>query len=133
MTSKVKGRVLVVDDMDSWRKLIPSILPEYDVVAVGTYADAIRVIGSFDFDVAVLDIRLEDEDTWNVDGVSLMRYVREHRPHAGMVIFTGYLESVRQQLLIEYSPDQIISKNNFDNQDFREVIDRIVALHRPKA
>jgi CheY-like chemotaxis protein len=132
MTSKAKGRILVVDDMDSWRKLIPSILPEYDVVTVGTYADAVRVIESYDFDVAVLDIRLEDEDSWNVDGVSLMRHVREHKPHAGMVIFTGYLESVRQQLLIEYSPDQIISKNNFDNRDFREAIDRIVAFRGAK-
>ncbi len=132
MITQIKRRIIVVDDIPHWRKLLASILADYEVKVIAAYDEAIAAIDEFDFDVAILDIRLEDENVWNVDGIDLLAKIRSKKPHSSIVVLTGYRESARAQILLEHRPDLIIDKNTFDNASFREIIGRFANQNRDK-
>lgn len=127
-----RGCVLIVDDLPEWRKLLIRVLKdEHHVEAVGTYQDAVSAIETLDFDVAVLDVRLEEADMFSVEGIDLLRRIRERKPNAGIVILTGYPETVskadRGQVLKKYKPDGFVVKGeSFNNESFRAMIQSLV-------
>jgi len=121
-----RGKILIVDDLQRWRTLLTGILEkQYDITSVNNYSDAIDSIDSEDFDVAILDVRLEDSEILNVEGIDLLRKIREKNCHTGIVILTGYKKSVPQQAFQElkpYEPFYFMEKEMFNNTDFKEAI-----------
>jgi DNA-binding NtrC family response regulator len=65
---------------------------EFDVATASTYKEAKRKLISHRpaFDVAIIDIRLEDEDPDNEDGLRLLRDIQEYSPKTKSIILTGY-------------------------------------------
>jgi CheY-like chemotaxis protein len=122
VTTLNRKRILVVDDIPHWRKLLSSLLSDYEVEALATCDEAVKAIDQHGFDVAVLDLRLKDEDIWNVDGIALLKKIKREQPNTGVIILTGYRESARDQILREYKPNEIIHKETFDNTSFRETV-----------
>lgn len=122
-----KQKILVVDDLPHWRKLISNILIDYDVYVTETYDEAIKLIEQVEFDVAVLDIRLEDNSVWNVDGIDILKNIKEKQRNVRVIILTGYRESARDQILRDYQPHAIINKESFDNTDFKKTVQILAA------
>ncbi|MCL5952132.1 MAG: response regulator [Chloroflexi bacterium] len=132
MSREATGRILVVDDISYWRRLIPQVLRGYEVRVAATYEEALEAIECFEFDVAILDVRLRDEDPSNVDGIYVLRRVRERRQDASVVILTGHRKSLRDEALVGCEPYELVSKP-FENAAFRQMIERLVARSkRPK-
>jgi two-component system OmpR family response regulator len=79
-------RVLVVDDERSLTDLVSMALryEGWDVRAAGTGADAVQTVRRWRPDVVVLDVMLPD-----VDGVELMRRLREDVPHVPILFLTA--------------------------------------------
>ena len=121
-----KKRILIVDDMPHWRRLLSTLLAEYELETIDSYANAVLVIKNSKFDVAILDIRLDDENSFNVDGVDLLKKLRIQQPNIGIIILTGYRESVRDKVLREYKPNEILNKESFDNNEFREIVHKLM-------
>jgi len=121
-----KKRILVVDDIPYWRRLLAALLGEYELDILGSYKDAVIAIEQFQFDIAVLDLRLEDNNIFNIDGVDLLKKIKSNQPNTKIVILTGYRESVRDQILREYVPDEIFNKQVFDNNEFRATIRNLI-------
>ena len=72
---KQKRSVLIVDDQPNWRELFSELLgEEYEVTAVDSYAAALESLDAKDppFHLAVVDIRLDDGDSTNEDGLRLV-------------------------------------------------------------
>ncbi len=126
MTMLNKKRILVVDDIPYWRRLLAALLGEYELDILGSYKDAVIAIEQFQFDIAVLDLRLEDNNIFNIDGVDLLKKIKSNQPNTKIVILTGYRESVRDQILREYVPDEIFNKQVFDNNEFRATIRNLI-------
>ena len=119
-------RILVVDDIPHWRKLLSTLLKDYNLEIIDSYADAVNAIEQSEFSVVILDIRLEDQNIFNVDGVDLLKKIKREQPNTSIVILTGYRESIHDQILLEYGPRTIIDKGTFDNNEFRELIQELV-------
>ena len=130
MTEPVKKRILIVDDMPDWRKLLSNLLDNYEIKALATYKEAVDAIEQWEFDVAVLDIRLEDENIWNVDGIDLLEKIKEKHPMTSLIILTGYRQSARDSILLDYAPNEILDKETFDNTRFREIINNLAMISR---
>lgn len=79
-------KVLVVEDEPLLRSLIAANLEAdgFEVVAVGSAAEARKVVDNFDPDVALLDIELGSGPT----GVDLALILRSHLPAIGLVFLT---------------------------------------------
>ena len=77
----VKGRhLLVVDDDDRIRELLKAYLTRsgFRVTGAGGGAQARKLLGAVDFDLAVFDVMMPGED-----GFSLTGWLREQKPPAG--------------------------------------------------
>jgi DNA-binding NtrC family response regulator len=79
--------ILVMDDELSVAKGLEMVLTEegYEVDLAMTGHDALETFGKKEFDLLVADLRLPD-----IDGLEVIRAVRERRPQTGVVVITGY-------------------------------------------
>lgn len=80
-------RILVVDDDESIRKTLNAILKDegYTVDVAATACEAIQKTEETAYNVAFIDIRLPD-----MDGVELLKLMKETVPKTRKVILTGY-------------------------------------------
>lgn len=114
----------MVDDISYWRKLIPYVLDEFEVRVIESYDHAIEAIQTLDFEIAILDIRLDDKNLANVDGLLLLKEIRERKPKARVVLLTGYRKSIIEESLEKYRPFELVEKP-FENSSFRLLIRRL--------
>ncbi len=90
-------RVLMVEDQDDLRELIGSALRDYGV-AVTTAADGVAaqalIESDEEFDVVFTDVRMPN----GVCGVALAESIRETRPHARVILTSGFAPAQLPQL-----------------------------------
>ncbi len=81
------GRILVVDDEEIALKNLEYILKKagHEVVGTTSSVQALDWIKTEDFDVLLTDLRME-----KVDGLELLRAMKEHQPEAEVIIITAY-------------------------------------------
>jgi len=97
-----KGSILVVDDVPDMRMTLSGLLSDegYDVCSVSSRAEALQVMETEHFDVAVLDVRLDETDEDNREGLLLMHEIGAKDPNTAVIILTGYadIKMVREAL-----------------------------------
>lgn len=134
MYSRASRRILIVDDQENWRQALIELLSgeDYIVESLGCFDEAVRAIAAGEFDLIVLDIRLEDEDVFNVQGLELLRLAKNQEKAPKVVVLTGYPDSLRPGILEEFGADALILKvppsSKFDTERFkgqiRELLER---------
>lgn len=93
----------------------------YDVSCASSRAEALKLLAKERFHVAVVDVRLEEPDEDNQDGLLLMRDMRAHDPSMAVLILTGHGEvSMVQQAL---RPDEYGIPAAFDFLEKREILE----------
>jgi ActR/RegA family two-component response regulator/CHAT domain-containing protein len=120
-----KARVLIVEDQPNWRALFSDLLEdEYDVTSVGSYKDALEALKrDSPFRVAVVDIRLDDQDPSNEDGLRLL----EDLKGVTSVVVTGYPTVRTTKKALSLGAHDYIEKYPEDGKDFNaETFRRIV-------
>lgn len=80
------GRVLVVDDENSLRKVLSDLLRRrgYEAEAVATGTEAIELVRANQHDVAIIDLRLA-----YMSGLDVLREIRAVSPRTACIILTG--------------------------------------------
>jgi CheY-like chemotaxis protein len=86
------NRILVVDDLPDWRATLGGLLEDegYRVEAAGSSAEALRLLEGSDFDLVLVDVRLDDTDEKNTEGLDLAGRIGERWPAVKIVAITGY-------------------------------------------
>lgn len=92
-------RILVVDDEDTFRYFLKLNLQEqgYQVTDSADGQTALKIIKEQMFEVALIDLRLTD-----LDGLEIVRYLRQLAPQTSVIILTGFatldsaIEALRQ-------------------------------------
>lgn len=132
MEKKVTGRVLLLDDQQNWLRTIGRILQKegHEVVTTKSVSEAVTALSNSRFEVAVLDLRLVDDDVNNFEGISVLRFIEEQGIPTRAVILTGYpTEEVRRKACDVYGADAFLLKfpeTGFDVQSFkRQIVDLI--------
>lgn len=89
-----KGRVLIVDDLSDVRATLSGLLSDegYEVRSVSSRIEALEALDAERFHVAVLDVRLDETDEENQDGLLLMHEIREQDPSVAIIVLTGYAD-----------------------------------------
>ncbi len=96
--------ILVVDDVSDWRDmlagLIEDVYPKFKVVTASSIDEAKNQLTQHNFDLAILDVRLDESDESNTEGLVLMEFIRGHYTQLPVLIITGYpnLDTVRQAM-----------------------------------
>jgi CheY-like chemotaxis protein len=86
------GRVLVVDDLPDVRSTLSGLLSDsgYEVRSASSRDEALLLMDTERFHVAVLDVRLDESDEDNREGLLLMHDIRRKWPSTAVIILTGY-------------------------------------------
>lgn len=84
--------ILVVDDIKDWQKTLTGLLVDegYRVVAVGDRQSTLEVVKTNQFDLAVIDVRLDESDETNTMGLSLAEEIKSVQVGLPVIIITGY-------------------------------------------
>ena len=96
--------ILIVDDAPDWRDilsgLIGDVFPEIEVVTAASLDEAKALLPKYDFALAIIDIRLDESDENNIDGLTLAEFIRAHYAQIQPLIITGYanLKTVRRAM-----------------------------------
>lgn len=82
-----RTRILVIDDDESIRKILSTILGEegYIVDTAGNGEEAIAKSNASFYNLALIDVRLPD-----IEGIELLTRIRETMPRMRKIIITGY-------------------------------------------
>ena len=80
-------RVLLVDDELGFLDVLAKRMGKrgYAVTTAGSGAESIRVLRDHDFDVAVLDLKLED-----MDGIEVLQIMKKMVPELPVIMLTGH-------------------------------------------
>jgi DNA-binding NtrC family response regulator len=117
MSSKVK--ILIVDDESVVRQAFVRILSSDRCIveAVDNGADALQKMREQPFDVVLLDLKMP-----GMDGMTVLRTIKENWPESEVIIVTGYaaLQTAKESVALgafDYmakpvGPDEVISVTN---------------------
>lgn len=122
--------VLIVDDQPNWRGLFTDLLEnEYEIASVGSYEEALRAVDRDPpFRVAVVDIRLDDKDQSNEDGLRLIERINQRKLGTKIVIVTGYptirtaKKAFRDLNAFDYIEKYPEDGKGFDSKIFRKTV-----------
>ena len=100
--------ILVVDDAPDWRAILAGLIhdvhPGIEVVTAASLDEAKALLVQHDFDLAIIDIRLDESDEDNTEGLDLLEFICAHYPRTLSLVITSYasLDTVRRAM----HPDQ---------------------------
>ncbi|MBN1873936.1 MAG: response regulator [Anaerolineae bacterium] len=105
--SAYHGRVLVVDDFPDVRVTLSGLLSDegYQVRSASSRAEALHLLDAERFHVAILDVRLDESDAANHEGLQLMHEINEIDPTVAIILLTGYATVRMVQEALQPGPD----------------------------
>ncbi len=82
-----KGRILVIDDESIVRMSCSRALsPEgYEVKAAQSGVEALKILEEEFFDLVLMDLKMPD-----IDGIEVLKKIKEKWPQTEVIIITGY-------------------------------------------
>jgi DNA-binding NtrC family response regulator len=80
-------RVLLVDDEEGYVHVLANRLSKRNIVVTKSYTgkQAIQALRGQDFDVAVLDLKMED-----MDGIEVLKILKKMDPRLEVIMLTGH-------------------------------------------
>jgi signal transduction histidine kinase len=91
----LEKRVLVVDDVEVMAKTVAGILSAvgHSVSIAHSIEEARRLVDLHPFDVAILDIRLSDDNPVDTGGFAVADLIRRRNPDTRIVYHSGYIST----------------------------------------
>jgi len=129
---KHKPEVLIVEDTKHWQEIFVEIMISqgFQVEIASSYLDAKQVLQRNSFEMAIIDIRLSEGDSFNIGGMKLLEDIRNVPGNTtNVVIVSGYatVELVRDAFK-KFNVVDFIEKNTFEEVQFVELIRDIQKL-----
>ena len=132
MHNEATRRILVVDDQVNWREALVSLLSieERVIRAAANFEEASEEISKQTYDLIVLDVRLVNNDVFNVQGLELLQLAKSQPSAPKVIVITGYPESIREGVIAKYGGDALVLKvppgSRFDSQGFQALVQRLL-------
>jgi DNA-binding NtrC family response regulator len=87
-----KQNILIVDDDEKYLKSLKAILERKFGVIMSTSLEDAKGKINRDIEIILLDIRLDENDSSNKDGLLLLEYSKKNFPEIPVVMMSGYKE-----------------------------------------
>ena len=85
-------RILIVDDQELYlNSLAFALQKNFDVAVALSKNEAIETMAD-DFDIALIDIRLDEKEECNIDGIKLLEWIRMNKPDTAVFMMSAYRE-----------------------------------------
>ena len=85
-------KLLIVDDQILYLKSLEVALrKKFAIKSTTNYNDAIKILEE-DIDIALIDIRLDEEDDKNFDGLKIVEWIKMNKPEISVLVISAYRE-----------------------------------------
>jgi DNA-binding NtrC family response regulator len=85
-------KILIVDDQELYlNSLAFALQKHFEVTTAKSLVEATDKL-SKDFDIALVDIRLDEKEEGNIDGIKLLEWIRMNRPETAVFMMSAYRE-----------------------------------------
>lgn len=124
-----KGKVLIVEDEATWRKLYQKVLEKEGcrVWTAGSLPEALDLLDRHFFHVAVVDIRLVDGQPGNQDGIEVIKRISQADEGTRAVIITAFgTIKMTRDAFKEYQVFEFMEKQTHDQARFCQVVEQAV-------
>ncbi len=122
------GKILIVDDLADWRKMIGGLLQEagYNVQSAADADKAMHLLRQQPYHVAIVDLRLDEADENNKEGLVLAERMKTYLPELAIIILTGYADiPTVKQALQPRSSGLSIAFDFLEKHEISELLPRI--------
>lgn len=115
-------KILIVDDNPNMSVLLSDILEifEYKGQHAQDGEEALAKLDSENYDMVFTDLRMP-----KMDGIDLLKAIKEHHPDLPVVVITGYSLGETQNLLLSRQADGFLNKP-FKVNDIQELLSRLL-------
>ena len=118
-------KALIVDDIPEYVDTMEVYLEDkFDVLTAQSLEEAKSVLKDNPIDLAIIDIRLNEEDPGNKEGIDLLKWLRERMPEAGVIVMSAYKEFDYAVEALNAGADYFMRKP-IDPDELNSVIDKI--------
>ncbi len=121
MITNLKTTILIVDDEPDLRNLLGQVLTNagYNVQLASDGDEALTLLKKEKFDIALLDIQMP-----SVNGIQVLKYIKQHLPRTKAIMLTGYADLKHAMEAKEFGAKDFIGKP-YKIEDILSTIDRI--------
>lgn len=124
-------KALIVDDIPEYVDTMEVYLEDrFDVLTAQSLEQAKSVLKDNPIDLAIIDIRLNEEDPGNKEGIDLLKWLRERMPEAGVIVMSAYKEFDYAVEALNAGADYFMRKP-IDPDELNSVIDKIFSNTPP--
>lgn len=115
-------KILIVDDNPNMSVLLSDILEifEYKGQHAQDGEEALEKLDAERFDMVFTDLRMP-----KMDGIDLLKAIKEHHPDLPVVVITGYSLGETQNLLLTQQADGFLNKP-FKVNDIQDLLSRLL-------
>ena len=86
------NKLLIVDDQILYLKSLELALrKKFEVFTAQSYQDALEKLKN-DIKLALIDIRLDEEDEKNIDGLKILEWIKMNKPEISAFVMSAYKE-----------------------------------------
>lgn len=125
-TTEMTADILVVDDENIVTSLIRDALEDegYEIQTAQSGAAALELVKQHHFDLVISDIRMP-----RMDGIEMVRQIREYLPNIGIIFMTGYANLESAKNAIKQGASDYIMKP-FELIEIRSAVSNALKLKR---
>lgn len=129
--SKYSAKILVVDDLPDWRSTMSGLLRDemYDVQTADSQSQAIALLEAASFDLAVLDMRLDESNEDNTEGLELAEIIQYRWPLVKIILLTGYSTPERMtRAMAQNAKGKPLVDEFIEKDESEKIIETVKAL-----
>ena len=118
-------RLLLVDDEKGFVDVLSKRMAKRNIRVTKAYSgtEAIQALRRHDFDMAVLDLKMED-----MDGIEVLKIFKKMDPGLSVIMLTGHGSEKAAEEGIKYGASDYLTKPC----DFEELVKKINETHKSK-
>jgi two-component system response regulator AtoC len=119
-------RILIVDDIPEYIDTIEAYLEDrLEVLKAGGLQEAKNILTENLVAIAIVDIRLKEDDPENKEGLELLRWIKEQMPDVKIIVMSAYREFDYKIEAIEAGADYFIPKP-LNPDELNSIVDRLL-------
>ena len=118
-------RALVVEDLDFWRDTLHEILIDAgcQVWTTSSYAEAMDALAQNEFDLAMIDVVLDDTNPHNRDGLRVLKHILDRQLGTRVIIVTSSdPKRIRREVAEISSGILVLWKDRWDDERFLAIV-----------